>query len=209
LHRRETFKPVPKLTLSQWADEHRILPPESPEPGKWRTRRAPYLREIMDACSDPRIERIVMKKSSQVGYTEVLLNLIGYYMDQQPSAMLMIQPTVDDAKDWAKERLEQMLKVTPRLRGKVKESGRRESRNTLRLKMFPGGYLATAGAVSGSGLRRRAVRILLADEVDGYAVSARGSSGTRFEGDPLSLAIKRTENFRPRKIVEGSTPAIK
>lgn len=207
---RRIFAPPPKLSLSEWAEQYRILPPESPEPGRWRTSRVPYLREIMDACSDAAVETVVFKKSAQVGFTDGLVNnLVGYYIDQLPSPILVLQPTVEDAKDWSKEKLDPMLRVTPRLRGKVKESGRRDSKNTIRLKMFPGGFLAAVGSNSAAGLRRRAVRVVIADEVDGYGVSAKGSGGKKFEGDPLTLAVKRTENFRPRKILEGSTPTVK
>src|SRR5690349_10242490 len=74
--RRLHYAPPPRLTLSQWADRYRMLSSEgSAEPGKWRTDRAPYLRDIMDACSDPRVEEVVFAKAAQVGWTEVLLNV--------------------------------------------------------------------------------------------------------------------------------------
>jgi len=204
IHRRTAFAPASRLTLSEWADQYRILGPTSPEPGKWRTARAPYLREILDACSDPTIERVVVEKSAQVGGTEVLLNFVGYIIDQEPSTTLAILPTGDAVKMWSKERLTPMLRETPRLRGRVKESGRRDSANTMHVKQFTGGYLAMVGSNSAVGLRSRPVRRILADEVDAYGVSARASASK--EGDPLSLAIKRTQNFWNRKIVENSTP---
>src|SRR5690348_2485861 len=95
-HRARAFAAPPQLTLSQWADAYRVIPPEnSPEPGKWRTARTPYLREIMDACCDPAVERVVFKKSAQVGWTEVVNNIIGFHIHQLPSPILVLQPTVD------------------------------------------------------------------------------------------------------------------
>jgi phage terminase large subunit GpA-like protein len=168
----------------------------------------PYLVEIMDACSDPTVERVVIKKSAQIGYTDgILNNLVGYYIDQLPSPILMLQPTVEAANNWSKERLATMLRDTPQLRGRVKESGRRDAENTLRLKIFPGGYLAIVGANSAVGLRSRPIRVLLADEIDAYKPSAKG--GQNLEGDPIELAITRTQNFADRKIISGSTPTIK
>lgn len=205
-HRARAFAPPPGLTVSQWADTHRILSATSPEPGRWRTARAPYLREILDACADPELERVVCMKSAQVGWTEALLNVIGYTIDQDPGPTLLLQPTGDAVKMFSKERLTPMLRDTPRLRGKVKASGRRDSENTLQTKIFPGGYLAMVGSNSAVGLRSRPIRRVLADEVDGYGVSAKSASK---EGDPLSLAIKRTQNFWNRKICEGSTPTVK
>jgi phage terminase large subunit GpA-like protein len=39
------MRPRPTLTVSQWADRHRILSPKAAaEPGRWRTTRNPALR---------------------------------------------------------------------------------------------------------------------------------------------------------------------
>ena len=214
--RRRCFAPPPRLTLSEWADQHRYLSPEgSAEPGRWRTSRAPFLREVMDACSDPAVERVVFMKPAQIGGTEVANNFVGYFMDQDPSPILIVQPTVEVATLWSKERLDPMLRDTPVLRGKVHEGNRREKDQSILRKVFPGGYLAAIGANSASGLRSRPVRAVLADEVDAYAQSAKGAAkkdskaGAMGEGDPLSLAIKRTSNFWNRKILEISTPTVR
>jgi phage terminase large subunit GpA-like protein len=203
----KTFAAPPILTGSQWADKYRMLVPPAPEPGHWRTTRTPYLREILDAACDPAIERIVVMKSAGVGYTEgVLGNVIGYHIDQDPAAMLVMLPGGDEAEGWSKENLTPLLVGTPQLHGKVIESERRNSQNTLRLKQFPGGFLAILGSNSAAGLRRRRARILMADEVDGYGTSAKGKHK---EGDPLSLAMKRLEGYWNRKVIEGSTPTVK
>jgi hypothetical protein len=75
---REGAAPEPPLTVSQWADEHRMLPDLSAEPGRWRTSRTPYLRDIMDCLSanDP-TERVVFVKGAQLGGTEAGLNFLG------------------------------------------------------------------------------------------------------------------------------------
>ncbi len=49
---RRGLRPEPQTLVSTWADAHRILPNTSAEPGKWRTSRTPYLREVMD-CLGP------------------------------------------------------------------------------------------------------------------------------------------------------------
>jgi len=144
-----------------------------------------------------------MMSSAQVGKTEWLLNIIGYYMDYDPSPMLLLQPTLSMAEAFSKDRLAPMLRDTPALSGCVKSARARDSGNTLLHKTFPGGHITMAGANSPASLASRPVRILLADEVDRYPVSA----GT--EGDPLSLGGKRTTTFFNRKKVYTSTPTIK
>ena len=147
------FKPPKKLKVSQWADENRVLTSEaSAEPGNWRTSRAPYQREIMDVIADRSIEVVVFSKSSQVGATEIINNVIGYYIAQDPSPVLVLQPTLEMARTWSKDRLAPMLKSSPALAGKVKEPRSRDSENTVLHKKFPGGNLTVVGANSASSL---------------------------------------------------------
>ena len=193
------LKPPPLLTVSQWADEYRRLSAESSaEPGRWRTDRAPYQAGIMDACNDPRVREIVVMKSAQVGWTEILGNVVGYHIDRDPSPILLIQPTLEMAEAWSKDRLAPMVRDTPALQGKIKDARSRDSGNTMLHKTFPGGHVTMAGANSPASLASRPIRVVLCDEVDRYPASA----GT--EGDPVSLARKRTTTFWNRKLLMGT-----
>ncbi len=72
------LRPPPRMTISQWADERRILSRgESAEPGGWRTDRALLLREIMDVIIEPDIHTVVFMKPAQIGGSEIVLNTIG------------------------------------------------------------------------------------------------------------------------------------
>lgn len=158
----------------------------------------------MDACSDPSIKEVVVQAGAQLGKSEILLNIIGYFIDYEPCPILMLQPTESMAQAFSKDRIANgLLRATPALQGKVKDPRARDSGNTTLHKIFPGGSLSLVGANSPSGLASRPVRILLADEVDRFPSSA-GS-----EGDPLSLARKRTTTFWNRKLVAVSTPTLK
>lgn len=206
LGRRATalWLPPPALTVSQWADRERMLSPESSaEPGRWVTSRAEYLREVMDAVADEQTQRVVCIKSVQVGFTEMLANTAAFYICEDPCPILMIQPTVEAAEGWSKERLAPMIRDTPALAAKVSDPKGRDTANTIRQKKFPGGQLTIVGANAPAGLASRPIRVVLADEVDKYPVSA----GT--EGNPLALASKRQATFWNRKTLVGSTPTIK
>lgn len=204
---REIWKviaPPPQLTVSEWADQYRYLSREdSAEPGKWRTSRAPYQREMMDAVNDLYVETVVFMTSAQVGKTAILSNIVGYHVHQDPAPMLFVQPTLEISESLSKDRLAPMFRDTPVLRDKVMNPRRRDSGNTLLHKRFPGGQITLAGANSPASLAGRSVRIVLLDEVDRYPISA----GT--EGDPVALASKRTTTFWNRKRVLVSTPTIK
>lgn len=196
------LKPPPNLELSKWADEKRVLSQgRSSLPGKWRTDTAPYQREIMDSISDPDVTKTVVKSCSQIGKTDIaLLNPLGYYMENDPSPIMVMQPTLTMGESFSKERLTPMLEDTPCLKNLVNSS--KKSGNTILHKMFPGGYVTIVGSNSPQSLAMRPIRILLADEVDRYPASAG------VEGDPLYLAGKRMETFWNAKEVNVSTPTI-
>jgi phage terminase large subunit GpA-like protein len=221
-------KPPPLFTLSEWADAKRIISPESNpvEQGAWRTSRAEYQRGIMDMISSGIIPqtvrdlkgqvlqkadgtpllvnpwKVVLMKSSRTGFTSILENATGYSIDYDPGNIMMVQPTVEDAREWSKDSLSALLRDTPCLQGKVREARMKDSGNTILHKSFPGGYIRVIGANSPRGFRRVTIRHLFFDELDGAPLSA----GT--EGDPLSLAERRTATVWNRKVVVGSSPTI-
>ena len=200
------FRPPALQTVSEWADANRILVSESSsEPGRWRTDRAPYQREIMDAFTQVGVWKIVIMASAQVGKTELELNMMGRAIDVDPGPMLFIQPTVDFAEDFSKRRVAPMIRACQVLKRKVYDAKSRDAGNTITMKTFPGGSVAFTGANSPTELAGRPVRYIFMDEIDRFPASA----GT--EGDPLHLAERRTETFRERgrKVVQTSTPTIK
>lgn len=195
------FKPRPRLTVSEWADRYRHLSPESSaEPGKWQTGRTPYLKGIMDAANDPKIHTSVVMTCSQIGKSEALNNILFYHADQDPCAMLMIQPTLTDAEDYSKSRLAPSIRDSAVLKEIFGEEKSRKSTSTIMKKSFPGGRLVLVGANSPSGLSSKPIRVILADEIDRYEATK--------EGSPVRLAMKRTSTFFNRKMILTSTPGI-
>ncbi len=157
----------------------------------------------MDSVSDAAVRSVVVMSAVQVGKTEILNNVVGFHVDRDPAPILVLQPTLDMGKAWSKDRLAPMLRDTPCLRGKVKDARARDSNNTTLHKVFPGGHITIAGANSAASLASRPIRIVLCDEPDRYPPSA----GT--EGDPVSLAAKRSMTFWNRKLILTSSPTIK
>lgn len=203
----QAWRPPAQLSLSDWADKYFVLSAETAaDPGRWRT--LPYQRGILDAITDPRITQVTVMKSARVGYTLCMSAAIGYFIQYDPSSILVVQPTVDDAKNFSKETIAPMLRDVPVLAHVVfrdleeRGKGPKDSSATLTHKAFPGGVLSLIGANSGTGFRRVSRRIVMFDEVDAYPPSA----GT--EGDPIALGIKRSEYFWNRKIIAGSTPLV-
>lgn len=193
----------PRLTVSEWSDTYRRLSSESSsKQGQWRT--LPMQKEPMDSVLDPDVESTVLMWASQTaGKTEVLNNIVAYFIDQDPSPMLMVQPTVEMGESWSKDRLAPMIRDTPRLRGRLSDIKSRDSGNTITHKVFPGGHLTVVGANAPAGLSMRPIRVVVCDEVDRYPFSAGD------EGDPISLAEKRTDTFWDAVLFKTSTPTVK
>jgi len=203
---RSGLRPDPVLSVSQWADTHRVLTSvASGQSGRWRTARTPYLGEIMDRLSawDP-CQRVVLMKGGQIGGTEAGNNWLGYCIHHSPGPILVVQPTVEMAKRWSKGRLAPLLEGTPALRDRVRDPRTRDSGNTIQSKEFSGGILIITGANSAVGLRSIPVQRLFLDEIDGYPGDVDN------EGDPVDLAVMRTATYRSRrKIFLVSTPTYK
>ena len=156
----------------------------------------------MDAAGDPSIREIWVMKSAQVGWTEILNNVVGYHVHQDPCPMMLVQPTLDMGQAWSKDRLAPMIRDTPALKGKVKDARARDSGNTLLHKTFDGGHITIAGANSPASLASRPVRLVLLDECDRFPTSAGP------EGDPVRLVAKRMTAFWNKKLFAGSTPTV-
>ena len=201
---REGLTPDPLLTVSEWADRHRMLSSKaSAEPGRWRTSRTPYLKAIMDCLSPTSpVERVAFMKGAQVGGTECGSCWIGYVIHHAPGPMMAVWPTVEMAKRNSKQRIDPLIEESGVLAELIAPARSRDSGNTILAKEFRGGVLVMTGANSAVGLRSMPVRYLFLDEVDGYPLDVEG------EGDAISLAEARTRTFARRKIFIVSTPTI-
>jgi phage terminase large subunit GpA-like protein len=194
-----------RVDVSTWSQQSIILSAkDSAEPGPYRVERTPYAREPMDALSQHSpVEEVVLMWGAQTGKTRIGSNWLGYLVDTNPGPVMIVQPTIDLAKRYSRQRLAPMIEESPALRAKVRENRSRDDANTTLLKEFAGGFMAVAGANSAAGLRSMPVRDLFLDEVDGYPLDVDG------EGDPIKLAEARQSTFSRRKRLLTSTPTTR
>ena len=157
----------------------------------------------MDCLSpDHPAKRVVFIKSVQSAGTEIGNNWVGWFIDTQKAPMMCVQPTLDMAERWSKQRLAAMIDDCPSLRAKIAPSRSRDSGNTTLVKEWAGGVMVISGANSGASLRSMPARYVFLDEVDAYPQELEG------EGDPIKLAEARTTTFPRRKVFLVSTPTI-
>lgn len=189
------------MAVSLWAEKFRILS-EAATPGPFRISMTPFMREIMDMFGDERVPEVRVMKSSQVGYSEALNNFIGREIHQNPGPIMMIQPTLEMAESYSKDRIAVMIRDSAQLAALIPQGGR-SSNNTLLHKRFPGGLLVLVGGNSPASLASRPIRVVVIDEED------RTSKSAGKEGDPEKLAKRRQITFANAKLVAGGTPVEK
>jgi phage terminase large subunit GpA-like protein len=198
----EFLAPPPTFSVTEWAEAHRILSSkDSSEPGRYQVSRTPYAREPMDCLSQSsNVEEVVLVWAAQTSKTTVGSNWLGYLIHTNPGPIMIVQPTIDMAKRYSRQRLSPMIEESPALRLRISQNRSRDDANTTLLKEFSGGFMAIAGANSAAGLRSMPVRDLFLDEIDGYPLDVDG------EGDPVMLAEARQTTFSRRKRLKTSTP---
>ncbi len=202
---RGALEPPPSITVSEWADENlRLDDTTSSEPGPYRTARTPYVREPMECLSaGSPVQRVVLMWGSQVGKSTLGNAWVGYVVDNSPGPMLVVAPRVQDALDYSRTRIEPMIGASPSLSRRVAGKWIRDGGNTLQTKKFPGGVLIVTGANSAAGLKARPIRYLFMDEVDEYPRNVEE------QGDPVMLAVRRTNTFgHRRKVLLTATPTV-
>lgn len=201
----EGIRPDPKLTFTEWANKHFYLPRESSaEHGRFRSNRTPFIQEVLDELSpSSSTEIVVLVKPTQQAGTTIALVFVCGIVDMYPGPILFIMPTDSMARAFSKKKLTPSVKATPRIQGKIKDPKGRQSGNTILHKDFPGGSIMLSGSGSGASYRSESIKYLVIDDFDGIEVEIEG------EGDPKSLADRRTGTFPGRKVFLNSTTTRK
>jgi phage terminase large subunit GpA-like protein len=199
------MRPPVDMTVSQWADQHREMSSSvTSAPGRWRTDRVPYTRQIMDCLSPLHPAREVwFMKGSQIGGTECSLNWLGFIVDQEPASVMIVLPDQGTAKEWSTQRLAELATGTPRLAGKIRDPRQRDGGNTIFSKKIPGGHIKITWSSSAKKLRSTPASNIIADEVDGFEGDVKG------EGDPIALLRRRFTNSPRGKLFGISTPTLR
>lgn len=204
--------PAPVLSINAWAEQERIVSPESgsPAPGRWQQTMAPHLVEVQECLSaaDPAVD-VWFRKSAQISGSEAGLNLFGATVRSasptRPRPILIVLPTIDEAKKYNRIKLQPTINATPDLRARVAEDKSRDAESsTAGFKRFRGGFAVVTGANSSAGLQMISAHTIVFEEVSEYPLEA----GER--GDPLDQALARAkawETYRPKRYY-CSTPQI-
>ena len=201
--------PAPVLTVSAWAEQHRVVAAESgsPYPGKWRNALTPHLVEFMDCLGfDDPCRSVAAKKSAQSAFSEGVINAIGRAISVDPCPILVLLPSVDEQLKYNRVKLQPTIEETPELAKRVLGIvSRDEDSSTVAFKRFRGGFLQTTTASSSKGLQMISARFRIYEEVSEYPADVDG------RGEPTAIADARSIAWKERgdKAVFVSTPGLK
>ena len=201
----EGIKPLPDMTIDQWADEYLVLAGKQARmKGQYRTSRTPYVREVMQKLSpqDPSTD-ICFMKGTQLGVTTVGIAWEGFTVHLNPGPIAVYLPTVTpSASNHSKFKLAPIIKATPVLRERIRSSRGKDARDTILSKDFPGGLLMLNGANSGNSFRHMTYRDIILEEIDEWPEDVGG------QGDPVGLLDNRGDTYPDGKRFKISTPTI-
>lgn len=196
-----SMKARPILTGSEWADKNFYLSSESSAiTGKWKT--YPWQREIINAMTDNKCRTVIIKKPTRIGYSIMLSIVIAYYIHQRPSNQFHYQPNDDEAKGYAEDTIEPMIRDNPLISNLVETPsirGRLKKEKTVK-KVYPGGHAEFLGGESDKNFNRRTGRVVSGDEVDAWKKEAGNT------GDKITTMFRRTSDFWDRKNILGGKP---
>lgn len=184
-----------EMSTPEWAQTYRVVD-RGARKGRWSNDTVPFLTEIMAAADDPLVREIVFQKSSQVGGSEVINNILGKRIHQNPTEMIYCAEKEDKATAWTQESFDSMVRVTPELQRLI---SRRPEENNQKYKAFPGGGLHIVWATSPAELSSRPAQVIAFDEKAGYKPTK--------EGDAVKLGQARQKTYDGEELtIFNSTP---
>ncbi len=196
------FRPPVKLGCAKWAETKRILSDKTPFPGPFRLSIAPYLREVLEALSDPVVTEVVGQKSAQIGWTDgVLVNWLGEIIDEDPAATIVLFPSDKKGREFNAEKFMPAVEDTPAMSEKLSVKSR-ALENRQDFKLFAGGFLKFVGSNSAANVKSTTAKNVAVEEPDDCNLNIKG------QGDSITMAEERKKRFPGGKMLIGGTPSI-
>lgn len=200
--------PPIKIGTIEWNEKYRILSSEeSARPGRYRVSLTPALalpNGPFDAIDSEDYWKIIFQKSAQMGYTSSIMGgALARWMDNDPSAIVVVFPTTDSAREYVAEKFRPMIDASPKLNQKINLNSRKANQRQLFTK-FQGGFIKFVTANSPRSVKSTSARRILIEEPDDCSQDVKGQGGS------IKLAEERLKTFPDwmKKIMEGGTPTI-
>lgn len=193
----EFLRPPPRTKLADWLEQNIVIPSsDSSKPGPLRLNK--FQAAWSEAVDNKKNTQITILKPTQIGYSVWLMSTACFFIDHDPSPMLVVYPNEGDARDVATGSFQGIVEQHEGLSELLKADRKKGSKTMTR--RFPGGFIHFTNASSPKNLRRHSARVLIMDEISAMLPN--------IEGDPISLALQRASSWPDRRVIMGSTPTI-
>ena len=195
----EALQPPPEQSVREWVEHHRILPVGNAEPGPKRISRTPSLAIVYDWFGDYHVKEITCQKPAQCGFTDMIVDLILWICDNDPSPVALFLADQDTARKLMKFRIIPALRGMGRL--KNDDDNRKKAATKFECSFSNGFYLMVSWGSSISQTASMAFKYVFCDEINkpGYDVSGD-------EGNTLGRIRERMETYPDSKFIKFSTP---
>ena len=183
--------------------EKTIVPSGTYRGAKFEHHRAPQLKEPLSLLSpDSPYREVIIMTGAQQGKSTLGELTAMYYITQVPSEILYVSSTDSACGKWLERRIvPRAMAAGIQFKTEVDNPTSRKTGSTTYSKIFPGGNIDTASALSPSQLASETKRIVIGDETDRWKI-ALGE-----EGSVVDMIRARTQAWgNQAKIIWMSTP---
>lgn len=192
------MKPTERMPADEWARKNRVYPASAGRPGPRDPSFTPYVIDVARAFDDIHYEKVVFICGSQMGKSEVFLDVIGSRLDINPVPMLYVAPNREFLESEISPRISRLLGESRSLNAKWLKGKKDKSTQ----KIVSGVTVRMGWAGSANMLKGYAAGLNIIDELDGMEANVAG------EGDPLALVEARGQTYADAKYGVTSTPTV-
>ncbi len=198
------FKPPENIGSLDWGLKYRRMSSEQTTlAGKYSDKLTPWAKFMLAAMDDPKVKKVVVVKSAQIGWTDGIWNtFLGRIIHTAPCNVFMLFAKREAYDKYIDKKFNPSVRATPVLRELINVDAVRTHGSRSGFKKFPGGSLTLSGANSPSNIKSDTISIACVEEPDDCTSNVKG------QGDSVYMLGERTKTVPGGKLIEGGTPTI-
>lgn len=181
------LRPPERLSVAQAAEKYRYINQPGAYVGPWKNATVPYMVEPMNLFTSRRYNGMIFVGPAQCSKSDsLILNTLAYSIKVDPMDMMVVCPSMLDARDFGIRRVDRLHRHSPEIGEMLLPTADADNRYD---KSYTTGMLftlawPTPGQLAGKPIGRIVLtdRDRMVDDVDG-------------DGEPFDLASKRTTTF--------------
>jgi phage terminase large subunit GpA-like protein len=183
----ELIRPPRRVRASQAAAEVMKVVGGDGTVRDWSAEATPYMTEPLDCMGSRRYDAVIFVGPARTGKTNALVDgYVAYKIECDPGDGLIVQISEDKAREFSKKRIDRMLQHSPRLAARLSPRGHD---NNVHDKTFRAGNYLGIKWPSKNVMASSDYQFVLITDFDRLGDDIDG------EGDPFTLASKRTQTF--------------